>query len=79
MDWHTIKQAKNIMMPKEADIPTRMLGFPHRGLNLTKGLIGKDKEEDNTEEFEEDNSNGTRPHKVNTTPRPKKDLKALCV
>jgi hypothetical protein len=78
VDWRTIKQAKNITMPEEQDIPTGVLRFPHGGLNLTKGLMGKEKEEDNTEEFEEDNnSDGTCPHKMNTTPGPKRALKAL--
>jgi hypothetical protein len=80
VDWHTIKQAKNITMPKEPDIPTRVLRFPHKGLNLTKGLVDKEEEEDNTEEFEEDNDfDGTHPHKVNTVPGPKRALKALHV
>jgi hypothetical protein len=73
VDLPTIKQAKNIMMPKEQDIPTEVLRFPHGGLNISKGLIGKVEEEDDTEETEEDNdSNGTRPTKVNTAPGPKR-------
>jgi hypothetical protein len=78
VDWRTIKQAKNITMPEEQDIPMGMLGFFHGGLNLSKGPIGKVEEEDDTEESEEDNdSNGTRATKVNTTPGPKRALKAL--
>jgi hypothetical protein len=65
VDWRTIKQAKNIMMPKEQDIPTGLHRFPHGGLNLTKGPIGKEEDEDETKESEMDNdSDGTRPHKV---------------
>jgi hypothetical protein len=42
--------------------------------------VGKEEEEDNTEESEEDNdSDGTRPHKVNTAPGPKRALKMLRV
>ena len=78
VDWHTIKQAKNIMMLKEPDIPTRVLRFPHRGLNLTKALVDKEEEENNKEESEQDNnSNGTHPYKVNTMLGPKKALQAL--
>jgi hypothetical protein len=76
VDWCTIKQAKNITMPKEPDIPTRVLRFPHRGLNLTKVIVGKEEEEDNTED---NNSDGTHFYKVNTTPGLKKALKALRV
>jgi hypothetical protein len=55
-----------------------VLRFPHKGLNLIKGPIGKEEENDDTEESEEDNdSDGTRPHKVNIAPGPKKALKAL--
>ena len=80
VDWHTIKQAKNITMPKEPDIPTWIFRFPKGGLNFTKVIVGKEEEEDNIEESEEDNdSNGTRLHKVNTTPRPKRALKMLRV
>jgi hypothetical protein len=80
VDWHTIKQAKNITMPEEQNIPTRVLRFPHRGLNFTKVIVGKEEEEDNTEESEEDNdSDGTRFHKLNTTPGPKRALKTLHV
>jgi hypothetical protein len=65
-------------MPEEPDIPTRVLKFPHGGLNFTKVIVGKEEEEDNTEESEEDNdSDGTHPHKVNTTPGPKKAPKTL--
>jgi hypothetical protein len=53
VDWRTKKQAKNITMPKEPDIPTGVLRFPHGVLNLTKRLVGKEEEED----------------KVNTAPR----------
>jgi hypothetical protein len=59
-----------------------VLRFLHGGLNLSKGPIGKEKEEDesdDTEESEEDNdSDGTHPTKVNITPGPKRALKALC-
>jgi hypothetical protein len=80
VDWNTIKQAKNITMPEEPDIPTGVLRFPHGGLNLTKVIVGKEEEEDNTWDFEEDNdSDGTRLHKVNTAPGPKRALKALRV
>jgi hypothetical protein len=80
VDWRTIKQAKNITMLKEQDIPTGVLRFPHGGLNLIKGLMGKEEEEDDTEESEEDNdSDGTRPYKVNTTLAPKRALKVLRV
>jgi hypothetical protein len=73
VDWRTIKQAKNITMPEELDIPTRVLRFPNGGLNFTKVIVGKEGEEDNIEEFEEDNdSDRTRPHKVNTAPGPKR-------
>jgi hypothetical protein len=72
--------SQNITMPEEPDIPTGVLRFPYGGLNLTKGLVGKEEEEDNTEESDENNdSNGTRLHKVNTAPGPKKALKALHV
>jgi hypothetical protein len=78
VDWHTIKQAKNIKMPEEQDIATRVLRFPHGGLNLTKGPTRKEKEKDDTEESKDDNDcDGTHPHKVNTSPGPKKALKAL--
>jgi hypothetical protein len=40
VDWNTIKQAKNITMPEEPDIPTGVLRFPHGGLNLTKVIVG---------------------------------------
>ena len=80
VDWRTIKQAKNITMPKEPDIPTGVLRFPKGSLNFTKVIVGKEEEEDNTKEFEEDNdSDGIHPHKVNTTPRPKRALKTLRV
>jgi hypothetical protein len=45
-DWCIIKQAKNIMMPEEKDIPTGVLRFPHGGLNLSKGPISKEEVED---------------------------------
>jgi hypothetical protein len=65
-------------MPKEQDIPTGVLKFPHGGLNISKGPISKEEEEDDTEESEEDNdSNETHPTKVNTAPGPKKALKEL--
>ena len=80
VDWCTIKQAKNIMMPEEPNIPIGVLRFPKGGLNFTKVIVGKEKEEDNIEEFEEDNdSNGTCPHKMNIAPRPKRVLKTLHV
>jgi hypothetical protein len=80
VDWHTIKQAKNITMPEEPDIPTGVLRFPNGGLNFTKVIVDKEKEEDNTKGSEEDNdSDGTRSHKVNTVPGPKRDLKMLRV
>jgi pterin-4a-carbinolamine dehydratase len=67
-------------MPEEPDIPTGILRFPNGGLNFTKVIVGKEEEEDNTEESEEDNdSDGTRPHKVNTAPGPKRALKTLRV
>jgi hypothetical protein len=66
-------------MPKEQDIPTGVLKFPHGGLNISKGPFSKEEEEDDTEESEEDNdSDGTHPTKVNITPGPKRALKALC-
>jgi hypothetical protein len=69
VDWSMIKQVKNITMLEEPDIPTGVLRFTHGGLNLTKVIVDKEEEEYNTEESEEDNnSDGTRPHKVNTTP-----------
>jgi hypothetical protein len=37
VDWRTIKQAKNITMPKEQDIPMGVLKLSHEGLNLSKG------------------------------------------
>jgi hypothetical protein len=65
-------------MPEEPDIPTGVVRFPNGGLNFTKVIVGKEKEEDNTKESEEDNhSDGTRPHKVNTTLGPKRALKML--
>jgi hypothetical protein len=80
VDWRTIKQAKNITMSEEQDIPMEVLWFPYGGLNLTKGLMGKEEEEDDTEESEEDNdSNGTCSHKLNIVPGPKRALKALRV
>jgi hypothetical protein len=80
VDWRTIKQAKNITMLEEPDIPTGVLRFPNGGLNFTKVIVAKEEEEDNTEESEEDNdSDGTRPHKVNTAPGPKRALKMLRV
>ena len=67
-------------MPEEPDIPIRVLRFPKGGLNFTKVIVGKEEEEDNTKESKEDNdSDGTHPHKVNTTPRPKRALKMLHV
>jgi hypothetical protein len=61
-------------MPEEPDIPTGVLRFPHGGLNLTKVLVDKE------EESEEDNdSDGTCPHKVNIVLGPKRALKALRV
>jgi hypothetical protein len=78
VDWRTIKQAKNITMPKEQDIPMGVLKLSHEGLNLSKGPLDKEEEEDDSKESKEDNdSNGTRPTKVNTAPGPKKALKAL--
>jgi hypothetical protein len=72
VDWHTIKQAKNITMPEEPDIPTGVLRFPNGGLNFTKVIVGKEEEKDN-------DSDGTRPYKVNTAPGPKRALKTLRV
>ena len=67
-------------MLEELDIPMGVLRFPNRGLNFTKVVVGKEEEEDNTEETEEDNdSNGTRLHKVNTILGSKRALKTLCV
>ena len=80
VDWYTIKQAKNITMPEESDIPIGVLRFPKGGLNFTKVIVGNEVEEDNTKESEEDNdSDGTHLHKVNTAPRPKRALKTLRV
>jgi hypothetical protein len=80
VDWRTIKQAKNITMPEEPDIPTGVLRFPNGGFNFTKVIVSKEEEEDNMEESEEDNdSDGTRPHKVNTAPGSKRALKTLRV
>jgi hypothetical protein len=57
-----------------------VLRFPNGGLNFTKVIVGKEEEENNIEESEEDNdSDGTRPHKVNTAPGPKRALKMLRV
>jgi hypothetical protein len=79
VDWCTIKQGKNITMLEEQDIPTGVLKFPYGGLNLLKGPIDNEEEDDNMEESKEDNdSDGTRPTKVNTMPGPKTALKALC-
>jgi hypothetical protein len=78
VDWHTIKQAKNITMLEEQDISMEVLRFLHRGLNLSKGPLGKEEEENDTKESEEDNdSDGTRSTKVNIAPGPKRALKAL--
>jgi hypothetical protein len=80
VDWRMIKQAKNITMPEEPDIPTEILRFPNRGLTFTKVIVDKEEEEDNTEDSQEDNdSDGTRPHKVNTALGPKRALKTLRV
>jgi hypothetical protein len=80
VDWRTIKQAKNITMPEEPDIPTGVLRFPNGGLNSTKVIVGKEEEEDNTKESEEDNdSDGIHPHKVNIAQGPKRALKTLRV
>jgi hypothetical protein len=40
VDWRTIKQAKNITILEEQDIPRRTLRFPHGGLNLLRPPIG---------------------------------------
>ena len=75
-----IKQTKNTTMPEKPDMPTRVLRFPKGGLNFIKVIVGKEEEEDNREESKEDNdSDGTCPHKVNTAPRPKRALKRLHV
>ena len=67
-------------MLEEPDIPTRVLRFPNEGLNFTKVIVGKEKEEDNTEKFKEDNnSDGTRSHKVYAVLGPKRALKMLRV
>ena len=80
VDWRTIKQAKNITMPKELDIPMGVFRFPNGVLSFTKVIMEKEEEEDNSEESKEDNDcNGTRLHKVNTIPGPKRALKTLCV
>jgi hypothetical protein len=64
-DWPKIKQAKNIMMPKEQDVPRRVLNFPNEGLNVSREQTGKEEEEDDTKKSEEDNNfNGTRLNKV---------------
>jgi hypothetical protein len=69
VDWRTIKQAKNIMIPEEQDIPRGVLRFPHGGLNLLRPPIGQDAEEDDTEASEEDNdSDGTRPTRAHAMP-----------
>jgi hypothetical protein len=50
-------------MLEEQDIPTVVLRLPHGGLNLSRGKIGKEEEEDDMEEFEEgNNSDRTRPN-----------------
>jgi hypothetical protein len=78
VDWCTIKQAKIITMPEEQDIPTRVFRSLYKRLNLSKGPISQEEEEDDTEEFKEDiDSDGTRLTKMNTAPGPKKALKAL--
>jgi hypothetical protein len=78
VDWRTIKKTKKITMPEEQDIPKGVLMFPHRGLNLIKGLMGKEEEQDDMKKSVEDNdSNGIHPQKVNTAPGPKRALKAL--
>lgn len=65
-------------MSKKQDIPMAVLKLPHGGLNLLKGPLDKEEEEDNSKESKEDNdSNETYPTKVNIAPRPKKALKAL--
>jgi hypothetical protein len=48
VDWRMIKQAKNITMPEEPDIPMGVLRFPNGGSNFTKVIVGKEEEEDNT-------------------------------
>jgi hypothetical protein len=68
--WHIIKQAKNIKMPDEQDILRGVPRFSNKGLSISRGQVRKEEEEDN-------NSNGTRPKKVNMASNPKKALKAL--
>jgi hypothetical protein len=73
VDWCTIKQAKIITMPEEQDIPTRVFRSLYKRLNLSKGPISQEEEEDDTEEFKEDiDSDGTRLTKMNTAPGPKR-------
>jgi hypothetical protein len=78
VDWCTIKQAKNIMIPEEQDIPRGVLRFLHGGLNLLRPPVGQDAEEDDTEASEEDNnSDGTRTNRAHVAPGCKRALKAL--
>jgi hypothetical protein len=75
VDWHTIKQAKNITIPEEQDIPRGVFRFPHGGLNLLRPLVGQDAEEDDTEASKEDNdSDGTHPTRAHAAPGRKKAL-----
>ena len=68
------------MMPKKPNIPIGVFRFPKKSLNFTKVIVSKEEEEDNIDESEDDNdSNGTRSHKVNTVPGPKRALKTLHV
>jgi hypothetical protein len=41
VDWCTIKQAKNITIPEEQDIPRGVLRFPHGGLNLLRPQLAR--------------------------------------
>jgi hypothetical protein len=78
VDWLTIKQAKNITIPEEQDIPRGVLRFLHGGLNLLRPPVGQDAEEDDTEASEEDNnSDGTRTNRAHVAPGCKRALKAL--
>jgi hypothetical protein len=73
VDWRTIKQAKNITIPEEQDIPRGVLRFPHGGLNLLRPPVCQDVEEDDTEASEEDNdSDGTRPTRAHVAPGQKR-------
>jgi hypothetical protein len=78
VDWHTIKQAKNITILQEQDIPRGVLRFAHGGLNLLRPPVGQDAEEDDKEASKQDNdSDGTRPNRAHAALGRKRVLKAL--